>query len=263
MKSSAFFSILLCLFLFAVGCTDKTLPLLEGDMIGYVFTFDEFSNLLENHKNVTVTAVGDGTDFSANTDENGRFYLNNLPIGTYELWFEKEGYGTLKQFGVKHLGGQPTILGLNDDHVYFIYEMPTTVITNLVLNKDTAFAEFTFNKSPQPEYLTLTLYFSESADFAETALNYSWDFKFGVNRPNWHRWTTTYMPFTPGSTVYYKAAVNTNVTLVDKSENYLYLFSEFYYVLYGISTYFDIETKKTVYPNIGNETKVYSFVFPE
>ena len=247
----------------SAGCSDEIIPSLEGDMIGYVFTFDEFGNLLDNHDGVNVTAYGTRLIYSATTDKTGYFRLRGLATGTYEIHFEKAGYGTLKQFSVQHLGGQPTILALNDDRVFFLYEMPTTEITNLVLNKDTAYAEFRFKKGPEPEYISLELHFSDDPDFSEASLQYVWNFKFGVNGPNRNLWSTSYMPFTPGTTVYCKAAMNTKVDVLYRDEHNLILFSNYYYRLAGISTYFDLNTKKTVNPNLGDETKVYSFIFPE
>jgi len=231
-------------------------------MVGYVFTFDEFGNLHQNHEGVKITVFGKGDNYSASSDESGRFHLKNLLTGTYEIHFEKKGYGILKQFSIQHLGGQATLLGLNNNRVYFIYEMPTTEISNLVLNKDTAYAEFQFSKGPAPQYINLRLYFSNNADFTEDSQKYNADFKIGVNGPNWHKWRASGLPFNPGSTVYYKAAINTKVSFIYPDDYYIYQFSEVYR-LSGISTYFDINDKKTINPNIGDETEVYSFVFPD
>jgi hypothetical protein len=57
--------------------------------------------------------------------------------------------------------------------------------------------------------------------------------------------------------------MNTKVEVLYRDEHNLVLFSNYYYRLAGISTYFDLNTKKTVNPNLGDETKVYSFIFPE
>ena len=262
MKILKYMALLMSAFWLAQGCSDEIIPSLPGDMIGYVLTFDEFGNLQASHEDVTVTIFGSDGGYSATTDEWGRFQASGLPTGTYEIHFEKEGYGTLKQFSVKHLGGQPTILGLNDDWVYFMYEIPATRITNLVLNNDTAYAEFQFTKSPEPSDINLRLYFSDSPDFSEDSQKYTSDFRIGVNGPNWNAWHPENLPFDPGSMVYYKAAMNTKVSSIYPNELNLYTFSS-YYQLSGISTYYDINLKQTIIPNIGDETEVNSFVLPD
>lgn len=239
------------------ACSDEIIPSLKGDMIGYVFTFDEFGNFLDNHQGVAVTVYGPGTTYMATTHENGYFTVHEIPTGTYEIHFEKEGYCIVKQFGVKHLGGQPTILGLNDDRVYFMYEIQTTEITNLVLNKDTAFAEFRFHKGPEPEFLNVRLWFSDSPDFSATSKKYSSDFKFGVNGPNWNYWRPENLPFEPGTRVYYKGAINTKVSSVNRFEHNLDIFSNYYYKLAAVINNVEIN------PDLGNETEVYSFVLPD
>lgn len=264
MKKTHRIIFLFLIILISTGCSDETIPSLKGDMIGFVFTFDEFGNLYDDHQGVIVTGSGVHKMYTTTTEETGRFQLRGLPTGTYEIHFEKEGYGTLKQFSVQHLGGKPTLLGINDGGIFFIYEMPTTGITNLVFNKDTAYGEFQFMKGPVPQYLNLRLFFSDSPDFSENSLKFNADFKIGVNGPNWHSWKPSGLPFNPGSTVYYKAAINTKVDYIYiRAQNHnLYQFNGFERLV-GISTYYDVINKKTVNPNIGNESEVYSFVFPD
>jgi hypothetical protein len=263
MKALKNFTLIILIFFLAAGCSEEVIPSLEGDMIGYVFTFDEFGNLLDNHDGVTVTAYGPGTTYKGITAGNGYFVLRNVPTGTYEIHFEKEGSGTLKQFGVQHAGGQPTILGLNDEQVFFMYEMPTTQITNVVLNKDTAYAEFSFHKGPEPEFINVRLWFSDSPDFSSNSNRYSTDFRFGVNGPNRHYWIPENLPFAAGSRVWYKAAMSTCVQYIYPADYNLTanLFAGLYRIT-GISRYLDLNTKKNISPNLGNETEVYSFILP-
>ncbi len=74
---------------------EELVPNLEGSLVGYVYTFDEFANLLDDHSNVQVTALG-LEHFTTLTDKKGRFEFQGLPAGTYELHFEKEGFWHVK-----------------------------------------------------------------------------------------------------------------------------------------------------------------------
>lgn len=88
------------------GCSKEDyLPGLTGKMVGHIYTFSQFGKLLDDHSQVKITAIGMDESYTVNSDQSGRFELTELPTGTYELHFEKSGFGVLKQFGVQHLGG--------------------------------------------------------------------------------------------------------------------------------------------------------------
>ncbi len=137
----------------SVGCSkeDEYIPGLEGNMVGYVYTYDEYGNPFEDHSEVRITALGHAGRYSVYSDPEGRFELVYLPAGTYELSFEKEGFGTMKQFGVQHLGGKPTVLfprgyTYYDIYAYIIYRVITTEIINIKIENDTMFTEFAFKE---------------------------------------------------------------------------------------------------------------------
>ena len=109
-KPLIIFSILTIAFFSACSEKDEFAPYLEGDIIGYAFCFDEYGNKLEDFSGIKVVTEP-GRKYSAVTDKNGRYVLKNVINGTYNLSFEKEGFGTMKMFGIQHLGGQPTIIG--------------------------------------------------------------------------------------------------------------------------------------------------------
>jgi hypothetical protein len=46
----------------------------------------------------------EGTNFSATTDSNGYWQMQNVPVGTYVLTCEKNGYGTKKIYNIQHTG---------------------------------------------------------------------------------------------------------------------------------------------------------------
>jgi hypothetical protein len=242
------------------GCTDTiTQPDLEGSLVGYVYTFDEFANLLDDHSEVQVTAVG-SDHFSTRTDKNGRFEFKNLPAGTYELNFEKPGFGTLKQFGIQHLGGQPTTLGLNfngstNSSAFFIYQMPTTEILSLSVENDTLTGVFSFRGNTEPQYVTLRIFYSNLEDFEITNAQLVTDlfllFRNGAYTGEIYNLNTI---FNPGEKVFFKACV-----LFRKGA-----ITDFVHrIIIGIDSYFDFPGNATIYPNQGNESAQFSFIFQE
>lgn len=98
----------------AVGANGPQGPIgqnLTGNMLGYVITFDEAGNSTARD-GVTVSLIGSSPLMSAISDPSGRFQIPSVGAGTYNLLYERPGYGTLRHFGVAHVGGtQATYLG--------------------------------------------------------------------------------------------------------------------------------------------------------
>lgn len=242
------------------GCSKEDyLPGLTGKMIGYLYTFDQFGNLLYDHSQVKVTAIGLDQTYAGHTDQNGRFELKDVPTGTYELHFEKSGFGVLKQFGVQHLGGNPTILPFIDsyEHAYFLYEVPTTTITDLGIVNDSLSFSCLFTVPLPPEHVRIKLYFSTKEDFARSEAEFT-ETERSWNAGDYYAGTLYFQdaPFNPGETVYMKACCLNVVGAIQ-------LPMQSYRTIYGIDDYYDYESKQTIYPGLGDESAMYSFIFPE
>jgi hypothetical protein len=244
-----------------MGCTgeDEYLPNLSGNMVGYTYTFDEFGNLLDDHGQVKVTAIGLDQSYSRHSDAAGRFELEGLPTGTYELHFEKEGFGVLKQFGVQHLGGNPTILPSvsSYDRAYFLYEMPSSTITSMTLVDDSLSVDFSFSVPDPPSTVSIRIYFSASEDFTLATADYvEGATLWNAGGHYTHQLYFQQAPFEPGERVYFKACRYTEVGAFQPPMQY-------YRTVYGTGTYYDFERNETIYPNLGDESAQYSFIFPE
>jgi hypothetical protein len=247
------------------GCKNTiTQPDLEGNLVGYVFTFDEFGGLLNNHEKVMVTATGSGR-YSTYTDQNGRFELKGIPAGTYELDFDKSGFGSMKQFGIQHLGGGATILGSKEMVNYgsgsaiFLFRMPATQILNLRIENDSIYADLSFSQTP-PEKISILCYFSNIPDFDKTDAQFSDQYTL-ENKNGVFAGYIEYdilkrfvrPPFQPGNTVFFKAAMYCTVQ---------YCFFEGI-SFYGINNYYDIENNKTIFPNEGMVSAQFSMAVSE
>jgi hypothetical protein len=241
------------------SCREEVLlPDLEGDLVGYVYTFDEFANPMEDHGDVLVSAYGVGRVYQTHTDVNGRFEYKNLRSGTYELHLEKPGFGTLKQLGIQHLGGEPTILGLNFNGTYhtafFLYQMSTAQIAYLTVEADTISGVFDFT-GEQPEGLYLLMYLSNEPDFNRQEAKYViYQYLRYSNGRYQNALQYWQFPFETGEEIYCRACVITLRGSISDFGNQR---------VYGVDTYFDYDSYLTVYPNAGDESDQFSFIYPE
>jgi hypothetical protein len=75
---------------------------LKGRLHGKALLYD-FGGYAPNHSGITVHF--DSTPYSTVTGDSGRWTMDSLPTGTYDMVFSKEGYGTYWLFGVQFVGG--------------------------------------------------------------------------------------------------------------------------------------------------------------
>jgi hypothetical protein len=263
MNFKQFIIIITAFFLSAnfMSCSkDELLPDLEGNLVGYIYTFDEFRNLLNDHSGVLITAFGVNKEYKVISDEEGRFEFVNLPAGTYEIHFEKSGFGTLKQFGIKHLGGEPTVLGMPFGHdsnglAFFLIEVPTTGIDDLRIENDSVYCEFSFIK-PEPDFLLVRLYFSSTDNFELQSAQFVIDLFIRKNGTIYTaKMKYNDFPFKVGEKVFFRGRTSpyygSGITLFNGR------------VIVGIEYYFDYESNSMVYPSLGNKSAQYFFIVKE
>ncbi len=100
-KNKQVLMILLSVVLFIVSCNKEPEPLSKNSVInGHV----SLSDVTEASINVSVIATGPYGSESVITDEDGRFSFVEMGNGTYSLEYNKEGYGTIRQFGIQLFG---------------------------------------------------------------------------------------------------------------------------------------------------------------
>jgi hypothetical protein len=263
-----YYCFILCL-LSLLSCTKtEIIPDLKGNMVGYVYTFDEFakSSVPKDNSGVTITALGT-KKYRAFSDKNGRFEFSKLPAGTYELVFEKKGFGTLKQFDIKHLGGEPTVLYMPFDHssnssAFFLYTLPATDLSELKIEHDSIFCRFSF-PGLQPESVYIQLYISKEENFesnsAELILTNFSMVKSGDKYSGKLYYLSGYeshtgLPFKTGEKIFFRACASPFYGSLITILNSWYLI--------GIDTYFDYENNRVVYPALGKESAENSYIIP-
>ena len=158
----------------------------------------------------------------------------------------------LKQFGVQHLGGKPTVL----PYAYFLFEMPQTTINNLTIENDTIYGDFTFAVQEQPQTILLRIYFSTFDGFTRQSAQYvKRQYLWKHNDRFKNRIYFEDAPFYPGEEIFFKACLYTWVTAIELPYDRR--------TVYGIDSYYDYENDETIYPNLSDESAQYSFIFPE
>lgn len=97
--------------LILIGCDSEIAPydLTKGDIIGSVVIMDTLNQSVLNPAGVTVRI--EGTNYVTISDSNGYWQLNDVPLGTYILDYERADAGRKKVFNVQHVGNGTLYLG--------------------------------------------------------------------------------------------------------------------------------------------------------
>jgi hypothetical protein len=102
---------------------------LTGNIVGFIEAWAEGASVA-NNSGVTVSIDGSTPLLTAVSNAAGRFEIQNIKSGTYNLSFSKNGYTTYKVYGVAHVGGEnPTVL----PNTYPVIQASNTTVSNLSL----------------------------------------------------------------------------------------------------------------------------------
>lgn len=193
----------------------------RGNIIGTVQLIDLDGKLVQDASGVNV-AIDNSTMYSESM-ANGRWTLDSVPFGTYDLSISKSGYGTARVMGLFHAASNhaPTLIGkskiLNQVSNIEVTDIQVKKISDLGPTFETATNTLMENgmifdpvfTSTTPGQKKIRLFFSTSADVSTTNYmltekqkysgrsNESQNFNFGLS-------FFTSNGFQPGQTVYVK-----------------------------------------------------------
>jgi len=231
----------------------------RGNIVGAIQLIDLDGKLVQDASGVTIAI--DQNSVSTQSQANGRWSLDSIPFGTYDLSISKSGYGTAKIMGLFHAATNhsPTIIGksktLNQVSNIEVTAINTKKISELgpqmvsLINAGLAEDGMVFDpvfNSTTPGEKKVRLFFGTSADVSTTNYlvtekqrysgrsNESENFNFGLS------WFVS-NGFQPGQTVYVKAFGDG----------------------YGDDEYDDPISGLTVFPSLASKgSPVVSFVLP-
>lgn len=255
MKTQAILSFLFLLSLYSCKKDEVYTPHLKGSIIGSAFLYDEFGVMLNDNSGIKVTAEGYGR-YTGSTDYYGRFELKDIPTGTYIVSAEKEGFGKIKKYSVKHLGGSPTCLNSSVNYgreSFSLIVKSTLKIQEVNITKDTLLAKIDLPANMNLRYLHLRLYYSTEPN-VNTRVNIYNDVHFAtyVSGNSYKALWLNNFGFPPGTKLYSKACVQ----IVPESQLTSFRGSSY-------SSYEDPETHQIIIPNLGDASTEFTFIVPE
>ena len=113
-------------FLVLFSCKDdnlvSTLP--TGTIVGFVYLNENTPYKVNDHSNISV--VFENTNFATLTDSLGKWQMNNVPQGIYDIKFSKAEFCTFKKQGFQFVGDGTTSAG----NVY-LRKLPTFSVFNV------------------------------------------------------------------------------------------------------------------------------------
>ncbi len=228
---------------------------LAGNLRLFGYTPHQFGlqTPLSDHSGVKVTAEGSKPEISTYSDIDGNYVLENLPSGTYNFLFEKEGFYPIVFQGVTFVAGEvPQFFMNNIANVYMSQKINTEILS---LNFEIIYTDIlairgTFS-NPDEVRVDYMCYLSDSPDVSYN--NYMECFRiqpYGEeNRIN-HTFRADEVLFPSGSTLY--AVLYPYVP--PRSPN-----------ISDLEYYYDYESGEKIYLGIDNQypSQVIDVVVPE
>jgi len=240
---------LILIFLIGIMITacKKEETIQTGKLIGFITLYDENGNLLQDKSGVNINAIG-SSSFNTTSTSDGRFEIDNLPMGTYNINFTKQGFAETKRIGLNFIGGtNPTIIAQS-------MCKPTTTSVNLLsLTFDTVNYEVKANckinsNVPIGSEEFVRFYYGTSDTVSYT----NYDYSSGIGVDKLANDTMTHSIWIDGITL----------------NNYYASGTKIYIVAYGepsnlSTTYTNINTGKTIYPGLNlKASQIKSIIIP-
>ncbi len=153
------------------GKDGPTAPMLTGNILGEVVAFGEFGEVL-NKDGISVSIDSSTPPRIIVTDSIGRYEFKNVTTGTYNLTYSKPDFGTMKQMGVQHIGGNvPTYI-----YALGLYKNSTSIITGLAASISTGLVDVagTVTSSQPISYPIVRIFFGKNS----TVNSRNYDFSY-------------------------------------------------------------------------------------
>lgn len=169
MRKLKIYFVISFLFSFVVSCTDTVAPVLTGSISGFVNLYEESGAQIKDRAGVKVYIEGRNSFAYTNTD--GRYLLENVEAGIFNIVFEKAGFGIHKIIAREFVGG-------GDAYLYNIalLVLPSFNVTSLDIIKTNGsfpYLRMSGNLSDAREYSRMVvLFFGKKENVSNDPMNY-------------------------------------------------------------------------------------------
>ncbi|MEE4258248.1 MAG: carboxypeptidase-like regulatory domain-containing protein [Bacteroidales bacterium] len=171
MKINSLIVILIALSFFACNKDEEEKKETTSSISGKVTLYDEGKTSIDS-SDMTVTIEGTSPLLTAQTDADGNFVIENVPFGTYNLLFEKTGYGAYRYFNatLTETGGP-----LNLSETFNLGQQSDLTITDFIVHISHGSIDYTGTVDPEgtadaPKYIRIFY----STDSTVSSSNYTY-----------------------------------------------------------------------------------------
>lgn len=241
MKKLSSVLMVIVLFSFFVSCTETVAPVLTGSISGFVELYEEDGSRINDKSGVRVSI--EGRNNYAYTNNDGRYSLENVEAGIFNIVFEKEGFGLYKIIAREFVGGGETYL-----YNIGLTKLPTFNVTSLIITKTITppYLRMSGNLSDTRNYYRyVMLFFGKREDVSSDPKNYLFA-------------NTAYV---------YRDSTSYSISFLDK-ENFIergfnsgeIVHVAVYSISYGYWGVYDPETGREFFYNVGTSPVKSSFI---
>ncbi len=236
------------LFTFITSCDSSTsTDGSTGSIVGFVKTFDQWVRSIDEQADVTVSL--EGTSISDLTNVDGRFLLEEVQAGIYDISFEKSGFGTMRIPAFSFVGnGQAFVKPGDYVQLSKVPDFTTTIdtiYTDAAYNGETTIdVEGSISATvPQDGLGKIVTFYSTSEDVSADPSSYDLFSYRLIGGGNSEYSNQAYLDqlAAPGETIYARSYSSSGVNM----------------------DYADPETNNMVFVPLGDSTETKQFVVPE
>ncbi len=149
-----------------LSCTDTVAPVLTGDITGFIFLIDDEGRQVKDKSGVKVSI--EGRQNFTYTDSNGKYKLENVSAGIFNIVFEKEGYGLHKIIAREYTGGGQAYL-----YSITLIELPAFEVSSLSITKSSDNLIISGNVTGENSYYrNVMIFFSKNSNVSSDPKNY-------------------------------------------------------------------------------------------
>ena len=158
------------------GCKKSVSPKIPMEVVtGYCYRYDIERIKSTDHAGITVSINGDSV--STTTNSNGSWIISDLKTGTYTFTFSNPGFGTMKVFGRRLIGGYQS---LDDVSLYPVPLYTITLSTDSVSSDGFGVYLYGFFSGPVPLTPCLHLFFGKNKNVSSDPAGYIYDLAMDI-----------------------------------------------------------------------------------